>query len=156
MTVYGMYYNKETGAIAGYGANDTLVSISSRRYKEDIYDIGNQSKELLKLRPVRFTYKTDTSRRIRYGLIAEEVAEFLPDLVGFNDENTPEKVHYQYLTPLLLNEYQQQEKRLSSIETLIMQLNEKAQSLASMAQRLELLEEALENFLPRGQQNGPE
>src|SRR5207237_10165334 len=51
---------------------------SSRRYKEDIHDMGDASRGLLRLRPVTFRYRKafdDGSKPIQYGLIAEEVAE---------------------------------------------------------------------------------
>ena len=67
-------------------ANGQLgTTSSSRRYKEDIQDMGDASSGLLRLRPVRFRYKQayrDGSKPVDYGLIAEEVAQVYPDLVG--------------------------------------------------------------------------
>ena len=51
---------------------------SSRRFKEDIRDMGDASIGLLRLRPVTFRYRkpfADGSRPIQYGLIAEEVED---------------------------------------------------------------------------------
>src|SRR5204862_3872558 len=61
------------------------ISPSSRRYKEDIVDMGAASEGLLSLRPVTFRYKGPSDhgeKPIEFGLIAEEVAEVNPDLVG--------------------------------------------------------------------------
>jgi hypothetical protein len=61
------------------------VASSSRRYKEDIQDMGDSSNGLMRLRPVTFHYQkpfADGSKPIQYGLIAEEVAEVYPDLVA--------------------------------------------------------------------------
>jgi hypothetical protein len=71
------------------------------------------SAALLKLRPVTFRYKkpyADGGKPIQYGLIAEEVAEVLPDLAVFNRDGQPETVKYHLLPAFLLNEYQRQEK----------------------------------------------
>ena len=57
------------------------VASSSRRYKEDIHDMGDATNGLMHLRPVTFRYKKpfdDGSKPIQYGLIAEEVAEVYP------------------------------------------------------------------------------
>jgi hypothetical protein len=58
---------------------------SSRRYKEDIQDMGDASRILMRLRAVTFRYQkpfADGSKPIQFGLIAEEVAEVCPDLVA--------------------------------------------------------------------------
>jgi uncharacterized coiled-coil protein SlyX len=82
---------------------------SSRRYKEDIQDMGTASDGLLRLRPVTFRYKKaapDGSKPIQYGLVAEEVAEVYPDLVVRNRNGEPETVQYYKLDAMLLNEIQ--------------------------------------------------
>src|SRR5208282_3170341 len=83
---------------------------SSRRYKEDIQDMGDASRGLTDLRPVTFRYKKaaeDGSKPLQYGLIAEEVAEVYPDLVVYKD-GQPDAVQYQMLPAMLLNEVQKQ------------------------------------------------
>jgi trimeric autotransporter adhesin len=90
------------------------VMSSSRRYKEDIRSMGNVSDRLLALRPVTFRYKTadeNGQKPEQYGLIAEEVAKVMPDLVVYNPKGQPETVAYQTLAPLLLNELQREHKR---------------------------------------------
>jgi hypothetical protein len=91
-------------------SNGQLGTVSSsRRFKEDIQDMGQASSNLLRLRPVTFRYKrpyADGSKPIEYGLIAEEVAEVYPDLVVRGKDGQVETVQYQKLTPMLLNELQ--------------------------------------------------
>ena len=90
------------------------VVSSSRRYKEDIRSMGAASDRLLALRPVTFRYKkADENGRKpeQYGLIAEEVAKVMPELVVYNDKGQPETVAYQTLAPLLLNELQREHAR---------------------------------------------
>jgi hypothetical protein len=82
---------------------------SSRRYKEDIHDMGAASDALLRLRPVTFRYKKpdgDGSKPVQYGLIAEEVAEVYPDLVVHGKDGQVETVQYYKLDAMLLNEVQ--------------------------------------------------
>ncbi len=91
-------------------SNGQLGTIaSSRRYKEDIHDMGVASDGLLRLHPVTFRYKkayADGSKPVQYGLIAEEVAEVYPDLVVRGKDGQPETVQYYKLDAMLLNEVQ--------------------------------------------------
>jgi len=92
---------------------------SSRRYKEDIQDMGDASSGLMRLRPVTFRYKKpfeDGSKPVQYGLIAEEVADVYPDLVTRSPDGQVETVKYQVLDPMLLNELQKQKAQIRSLE----------------------------------------
>ncbi len=87
---------------------------SSRRFKEDIREMGDASSGLLELRPVTFRYKREVAgddRRRAYGLVAEEVVEVFPDLVGYTEAGEPDSVRYHLLSPLLLNELQRQHRQ---------------------------------------------
>ena len=90
---------------------------SSRRFKEQISDMGDSSSKLLQLRPVTFLYKPeydDGSHALQYGLIAEEVAKVYPDMVGYDKDGQPASVKYQSLAPMLLNEVQKQNAQLQN------------------------------------------
>jgi hypothetical protein len=90
---------------------------SSRRVKDDIGDMKDASGALMKLRPVTFHYKTDqnpSGRTLQYGLIAEEVAEVYPGLVAHSADGQIETVMYQFLPPMLLNEYQKQQRLIEA------------------------------------------
>jgi hypothetical protein len=88
---------------------------SSARYKRDIRDLGDASNGLLRLRPVSFRYKLDPTRRLQYGLIAEEVERVYPELVTYGDGGKVEGVRYYLLPALLLNEVQKQAKQIRTI-----------------------------------------
>jgi len=92
---------------------------SSRRFKEDIQDMGDASSSLMRLRPVTYRYKqpyADGSKPLDYGLIAEEVTEVYPDLVVTNKDGQVQTVQYQKLTPMLLNELQKQQDQIRKLE----------------------------------------
>jgi hypothetical protein len=95
-------------------ANGQLgTASSSRRFKFDIADMDDTSSALMKLRPVTFRYRDDPSPggpALQYGLIAEEVAEVLPELVARSADGRVETVMYQFLTPMLLNELHKQQR----------------------------------------------
>ena len=92
---------------------------SSRRFKEDIQDMGDASHGLMRLRPVTFRYQkafADGSKPIQYGLVAEEVAEVYPDLIAHSADGQVETVKYQVLDSMLLNEVQRQQKEIQSLQ----------------------------------------
>jgi hypothetical protein len=112
------------------------VASSSRRYKEDIQDMGDASNALMDLRPVTYRYKqpfADGSKPVQYGLIAEEVADVYPDLVAHTADGAIETVKYQVLDSMLLNEVQRQQAEIRGLE----------QQNRSLQERLEKLETAL-------------
>ena len=105
-------------AVVASASGQLGVQSSSRRYKQDIADMGVASDALLKLRPVTFHYKQADEageRPLQYGLIAEEVAEVMPALVVRDADGKPETVAYQTLSSLLLNEYQQQHRDMRAL-----------------------------------------
>ena len=120
------------------------VAPSSIRYKEDVHSMGSVSDRVLKLRPVTFRYKQpdeDGSKPEQYGLIAEEVAKVMPELVVYNVAGQPETVAYQTLTPLLLNELQRERQRSVHQERdLNRQLAAQAQQLKARDARVDSLE----------------
>jgi hypothetical protein len=86
---------------------------SSKRYKEDIEPIGAAAAMLERLNPVSFRYKkprSDGSKPLQYGLIAEEVEAVAPELVVYNADGQVETVAYQMLIPILLSELKRQQK----------------------------------------------
>jgi hypothetical protein len=90
---------------------------SSARYKDDIQDMGDFSSDIMKARPVTFYYKSDKSKEIVPGLIAEEVAKLYPDMVVYDDEGRPETIQYQDLPVMLLNELQKLQARVAALES---------------------------------------
>ena len=113
---------------------------SSRRFKDDIRDMGTASIGLMKLRPVTYRYKqvyTNGERPLQYGLIAEEVAEVYPDLVVTTPDGTIETVQYQKVDAMLLNEVQRLHVRTEEQQGLI---DTQVTLIEELMQRVEALE----------------
>jgi hypothetical protein len=105
---------------------------SSRRFKEDIHDMGGASRALMRLRPVTFRYRKpfdDGSKPIQFGLIAEEVADVYPDLVARSADGQIETVKYQVLDSMLLNEVQRQQAELLNQREHILKLEQQNDDL---------------------------
>jgi hypothetical protein len=94
---------------------------SSRRYKQNIQDMNDASSQILNLRPVTFEYKQHPDI-MQYGLVAEEVEEYMPRLVVNDKEGLPETVKYHELPVLLLNELQKQHRIIQELTERIKRL----------------------------------
>jgi Chaperone of endosialidase len=115
---------------------------SSLRFKEDIRDMGEASRDLMKLRPVSFHYKAghdDGSRLPQYGLIAEEVAQVYPDLVQYDDQGKPFTVRYHAINAMLLNELQKQQEVVEDQRAQIGSLKSRLEEQEARLERLEAL-----------------
>jgi hypothetical protein len=125
-----------------FSASGGCPATSSRRFKEQILDMGDSSSRLLQLRPVTFLYKPeydDGSHSLQYGLIAEEVAKVFPDMVVYGKDGQPEALKYQLLAPMLLNELQKQNAQIQSQAQAIQEQQEQNRKLEDRLAALEAL-----------------
>jgi hypothetical protein len=95
------------------------TTTSSRRFKTDIHAVTDSlERKLMALRPVTFHYKRQYIKGqpdpLEYGLIAEEVAKVLPNLVAYGTDGKPYTVRYQELPALLLAEIQRQQRQINA------------------------------------------
>jgi hypothetical protein len=113
-------------------------NVSSRRYKHDIKPMGDSSEALYALKPVSFRYNReyDATQTPAFGLIAEEVAEVIPDLVGRNFDGQPESVRYEQINAMLLNEFLKEHRKNEQQESQIEQQDAK---IARQQQQIEEL-----------------
>ena len=134
-------------------SNGQLGTISSsRRFKEDIHDMGDASRALFALRPVTFRYSqayTNGAKPIQYGLVAEEVAEAFPDLAVRNADGGVDTVHYETLSVLLLNEVQRQQDEIRQQRIEMQRRSDiQTQTIEKQQERIEALERRLNALLP--------
>lgn len=131
-----------SGATSASGVNVLVNSqgklgttTSSRRYKQEIADLGQESDVLMKLRPVAFYYKPeyDETHTRQYGLVAEEVAEAAPQLVVFDNDGAPQTVRYHLVNAMLLNEVQQQRRLAEEQRSRIQDLEARLARLETVA-----------------------
>jgi Chaperone of endosialidase len=136
--IYGVSSGSNSAVPVLIDSSGQLVTVSSsRRYKEDIQDMGDASRGLMQLRPVTFRYKkpiADGSQPMQYGLIAEEVAEVYPDLVTHSADGQIETVKYQVLNSMLLNEVQRQQTEIRNLQERLSQIESALASVHSTAE----------------------
>jgi len=93
---------------------------SDERLKQNITDIDLSEGSLLKLRPVTYFWneagkKKGGNVQLQYGLIAQEVEKFLPNIVSTDHEGY-KSVNYNELIPLLLKTVQEQDKKIGELQ----------------------------------------
>jgi hypothetical protein len=114
-----------------YSANGVQVT-SDGRLKENVVGLPYGLDAVRRLRPVAFTWQDGLDDRQHYGLIAQEVAPVLPDLVMAGDD--PERtlsMNYAEVVPVLVKAIQEQQE----------QLDTQADQIAALEARLVALED---------------
>jgi polyhydroxyalkanoate synthesis regulator phasin len=111
----------------------------------------------MRLRPVTFRYKNDSTGMLQYGLVAEEVERVYPELVTRGTDGKLQSVRYLELTSLLLNELQKQasktrelsertQAQAAQLHDQAAQLRSKDAELAAQRRRIEALEQQQARF----------
>jgi hypothetical protein len=119
-------------------------NVSSHRYKHDIKPMEKASEVLYALKPVSFRYhkEYDAAQTLAFGLIAEEVAEVYPDLVGRNPNGEPESVRYEQINAMLLNEFLKEHRKVQEqqreIDSLKAELKEQRDLIQKVSDRVEM------------------
>jgi uncharacterized coiled-coil protein SlyX len=126
---------------------DPAASTSSRRFKTDVTTIEDAGALLERLRGVRFHWTADG--RPDVGLIAEEVAAVLPELVTYEaDGTTVRGLRYAPLVGVLIEAAKAQQAALdAATETLASQrraLADQKAAVAALTERMARLEALLE------------
>jgi len=88
------------------GTGQISACSSSERYKSNITPMKSSSELIAALTPVRFRWIEDGQEDI--GLVAEEVASVIPEIVTYNSKGQVEGVEYSRLGPLLVAGFQEQ------------------------------------------------
>lgn len=103
-------------AVLASTAGQLGTVVSSLKYKENVQDMANESAPIMQCRPVTFTYKTDETKHLHYGLIAEEVEKILPALVLKDGSGNPQSIAYHEMPVMLLNEIIKLRARIEELE----------------------------------------
>jgi trimeric autotransporter adhesin len=116
----------------------TFDVISSQRYKDQIKPLDKGSEVIYALKPVSFRYKADKdpTRALRAGLIAEEVQKVDPDLVVRDEEGKPERVRFDSINAMVLNEFLKEHQKVQKQEATIAELKS---TLAQQQKGMEVL-----------------
>jgi len=139
---YGGYFGVySVGSIFTTGSYETS---SDARFKKDVEPLTDSLNKVLKLRGVEFSWKQDEypehnfSEERQVGLIAQEVAAVLPEVVNkSNDEDGFYSVSYGRIVPVLVEAIKELKAENELLKTKLTEENK------SLKQRLEVLEKRM-------------
>ncbi len=127
--------------VAGNGV--LLRASSSARYKKNIGALDIEPEDALGLRPVMFEWKSTGEPDI--GLIAEQVAQVIPELVIYDNDGQPDAVKYDRVPLYLLETVRHQHRLIEKLRRDVVELAERkhaaVESLGSELAELRRLRE---------------
>jgi hypothetical protein len=102
--------------------NTSWTASSDERLKNITGEFDNAIDDIMKIKPVKFTWKNDTSATPRVGVIAQSVQAVLPEVIDEqkinpDDETTYLGVRYTEMIPLLIASIQELKKKNDELET---------------------------------------
>jgi hypothetical protein len=109
VTTTKLTFNANTGQLSATDLNST----SDERLKEDIKQISGALEKVLKLRGVSYTLKESGVHRI--GVIAQEVEEVIPEVIGIMNDNT-KTVSYGNLVGLLIEAIKELNREIEALK----------------------------------------
>ena len=111
-----------------------LFEKSDARLKQNVSSIANGLKTVQSLRPIRYERSDADSRESHLGLLAQEVEEVLPEIVGRYKEDDGDDdylaINYARLVPVLVDAIQRQQATIDA----------RAERIESLEERVEALE----------------
>ena len=110
-----------TNVVAQQMEAQTLIANSDVRLKQNIKKI--RETKLDAFDAVEYTFRSDKHERRRFGLIAQDVEEFYPELV-YTGEDGFKGVNYQDIIALLVKENQDLKKRMNHLENYVKKLSQ--------------------------------
>jgi trimeric autotransporter adhesin len=135
---------------------------SDARLKQAIKPLNYGLSEVLRLRPVSFEWKDRNDGKLNLGLIAQEVAPVIPEIVEKSkDEAGTMGMNYSALIPVLIKAVQEQQsviqtqiafgqEQQSLIQVQKSELEQKNEEIAALNARLSALEQAVERLTKLG------
>jgi hypothetical protein len=93
---------------------DAWTTYSSARWKTNIQPIANALDKVQKLRGVTFDWKANGKHDL--GVVAEEVAPVVPEIVGFERDGKAQSVDYGRLTALLVEAIKEQQTEIRELK----------------------------------------
>ena len=104
----------------------TINTPSDKILKENIEQItNNECDRILELHPKKYNFINDSSKKVHYGLIAQDVEEQYPLLVNETDciseedtETTIKTVNYMELIPIMIRKMQHMQNEINDLRKL--------------------------------------
>ena len=101
-------------------ATNTVINTSDKNLKKNIMNTPYGLRDILKMRPVHFNWKTENdSDKKHIGFIAQEINEIVPEVIDrqVNDGKEIYGMKYTELIPILVKSIQEQQKMIDDLKS---------------------------------------
>ena len=101
----------------------SIIQPSDVYLKENVCAINKDSTDkIMNLKPSTFTFKTDETKSVHYGFIAQEFEKEYPELVEIKPDKSSssiKSINYLEIIPLLVDKIQTMQKEIDILKALI-------------------------------------
>jgi hypothetical protein len=101
----------------------TILNPSDKALKENINDLEDEfCDNILKITPKKYNFINDENKKEHYGIIAQDLADFFPELVVnsiINDDTEIKTVNYLELIPIMILKMQNMQKEIDKLSLLM-------------------------------------
>ena len=81
----------------------SIITPSDVNLKENIQELTNDfSLGILSINPKQYNLKADETKKLHYGVLAQEIEQYFPELVLLNQSNNVRSVNYMELIPIMI------------------------------------------------------
>lgn len=127
-TINGMLYITPANTTSGVYINENLyvggsiTNPSDMKLKENVVPLSEvYCDNILKLTPIQYNLKKDPTKSIFFGISAQEMEEYFPEVVVTNTNNGQKQdsfksIKYLELIPILITKIQNMQKKIDDLE----------------------------------------
>jgi hypothetical protein len=109
---------------AVYATNGTIQT-SDKRLKTNIHRLPYGLKEILRMHPVEYNWKTNPNGESKIGLIAQDVRQLIPEVVVGDETKENIGMNYAELVPVLINAIKEQQQQIEELKKKVKRLEHK-------------------------------
>jgi hypothetical protein len=107
-----------------YATNGTIQT-SDKRLKTNIHRLPYGLKEILRMHPVEYNWKTNPNGESKIGLIAQDVRQLIPEVVVGDETKENIGMNYAELVPVLINAIKEQQQQIEELKKKVKRLEHK-------------------------------
>jgi hypothetical protein len=95
----------------------SITSPSDLALKQNVYDLTNElCDHITDITPKQYTYIDDESQKVRYGVIAQDIEQFFPELVSSSTGH--KTVNYLELIPIMIVKMKKMQQEIDKLSQL--------------------------------------
>lgn len=96
-----------------------IINTSDARLKTNITVSPYGLKEIMKMQPVQYNWKSNPTNDLQIGFLAQDIQKIVPEAVVVPQNGDPLGMKYNELIPVLVKAIQEQQKRIEELEKIV-------------------------------------